>query len=123
MLMIIKEPLYKFAIRVKKNIYLFLYVMLLFTSVSYCRMIDFKLFENWWAATFAFLRSLLMSFFYGIVSATDAQTAKTSAFIEVVTPVDDHLIKYIWLSAPSCYLPLMDAKKVYFFIHCFYILA
>jgi len=39
------------------------------------------------------------------LNVPDQQTAKTSAFTEVITLADDHLIKCIWLAAPECYSP------------------
>jgi len=39
------------------------------------------------------------------LNAPDQQTAKTSAFMEALTPADDQLIKSIWSAAPGCYIP------------------
>jgi len=41
------------------------------------------------------------------LNVPDEQTAKTSAFIEVLTLTDDQLIKYIWLAAPAATNPLV----------------
>jgi len=71
---------------------------------------DFELFGNGrltllrlMAATIAPLSSLYF-FLFKIQNAPEQRTAKTSAFIEVITLADDQLLKDIWLAAPDCYL-------------------
>lgn len=79
-------------------------------NLSHCVMMDLQSYNPSQIDSWFF--EIVADFFlpwhcvYTHLNASEQQTVKPSTFIKMLTPTDDHLIRYIWLPAPGYYLPL-----------------